>query len=221
MCFLPWRAGLTQLVWHRKTPFYVRLAPGVAGCYRMQNTTTRLRWRCSVSACILPEARIAPETVKGDVDVLRLVKPTWAGSFRGATAPPSTARGHPARRASRFAYPVNGGQYPQGKRGNLLPPLSPRGQAFVTTGRSTVYTLFTNMPQATARNARSDLRQQQVGTAAGSATISHQLRERQDSTPQRKRRRGHGPTLHLGVTCALTTVQPVGRTNTRTRRALG
>ena len=60
---------------------------------------------------LLPEAGIAPDMVKGDEDVLRLVKPTGAGSLGGATGQSLMDGG---RRAPRFASSGKGGQYPQG-----------------------------------------------------------------------------------------------------------
>ena len=73
---------------------------------------------------LLHEAVIVLETVKERVGALPLVKPTKPDSLWGATALPLADEGRPAHRVSLFAYPGKGGQYPQRRRANLLPPLA-------------------------------------------------------------------------------------------------
>ena len=68
---------------------------------------------------LLPEARIAPEIVKGDKDALRLVKSTAMGPLGGAIGPPSTDRDRPARRVSRLASPLREDITRMGERANL------------------------------------------------------------------------------------------------------
>ena len=117
--------------------------------------------------------------VKGDEHALRLVKSTGAGTLGGATAPPLTDGGRPARRASRLV-PVKGGQYPHGGVRQSALSLGPRWSAFTTPWRLTQYPTVTNIPQAAERNACLGSRQQPAGAAAGSAATSPQLWEEQD-----------------------------------------
>ena len=128
----------------------------------------------------LPEAEIAPKIIEGYKDALRLVKPTGTGLLEDTTAPPSMDGGRPARRAPRLASPGKVGQYPQDGVRQHSPNLGPRGPAFTTPWRPTVYLPVTNIFQAAARNACPGSRQQQSGAAAGSAVTPHQLWERKN-----------------------------------------
>ena len=104
--------------------------------------------------------------------------------------------GRPARRPPRFAPSGKGEQYLQGGARQCTPTIGPRGQAFATPWRQTVYPPGPNILQSGARNARLGPRQQHASAAAGSA-----------ATAQNKRCRRRDPTPHRAGTYALIAVQ--------------
>ena len=106
--------------------------------------------------------------------------------------------GRPARRAPRFTSPGKGSQQPQGGTCQSSLTLGPRGLAFATPWKPTIYPPGSNIPQAVARNACSGLRQQHSGSAAGSAATPHQLRVRQDQHPAEQAARGARSDAPLG-----------------------
>ena len=128
---------------------------------------------------LLPEEGIASKVIKRGEDALLLVKSNEAGSLGGATAPPKIDGGRPDRITLRFASPVREGQYPQGGARQSAPTLGPRGPAFAMSWTPMVYPPGSNIPQATARNARPSPRQHHASSAARSAATPHQLRDRQ------------------------------------------
>ena len=127
---------------------------------------------------LLLGAGIAPEIIKGDEDALRLVKSTGSDPFGGANASTSRDGGCPACRAPRFESPEKGGLYSQVGTRHYAFTLGPRGQTGTAPWSPMVPPPGTNIPQAATRNTRLGSRQQQFGTAAGSAATPHQLRER-------------------------------------------
>ena len=76
----------------------------------------------------LPGAGITHEIIKGDGDVLRLVKSTGSDPFGGANGPTSRDRGRPARRAPRFVSPGKGGLCSQVGASRYAPTLGHAGR---------------------------------------------------------------------------------------------
>ena len=109
----------------------------------------------------------------------------------------------------------------KGCTGQSTPTIGPRGKAFATPWRQTVYPPGPNIPQSGARNARPGPRQQHASAAAGSAATPLQWRERQEQhraeQAAQAARLDAPPGRHVCLNCR-TAGSP---TTIRTRRVLG
>ena len=129
--------------------------------------------------------------------------------------------GRPARRPPRFAPSGKGEQYLQGGARQSTPTIGPRGQAFATPWRQTVYPPGPNIPQAGARKACPGPRQQHASAAACSAATPQQLRERQEQHRAEQAAQAARPDAPPGRHVCLSCRTAGSPTTIRTRRVLG
>ena len=129
--------------------------------------------------------------------------------------------GRPARRPPRFAPSGKGEQYLQGGARQSTPTIGPRGQAFATPWRQTVYPPGPNILQSGARNARLGPRQQHGSAAAGSAATPQQLRERQEQHRAEQAAQAARPDAPPGRHVCLNCRTASSPTTIPTRRVLG
>ena len=115
--------------------------------------------------------------------------------------------GRPARRPPRFAPSGKGEQYLQGGARQSTPTIGPRGQAFATPWRQTVYPPGPNILQSGARNAVWALDNSMQALRQVARLPRNSCGRGRSNTAQNKRRRRRDPTPHRAGTYALIAVQ--------------